>query len=169
MSGSGKSILGQLVVLVVLMALAFTVLMRTEMVTRFSYLVEKGRLQARRESMPVAAEVDPWNAQARAVAEVVAPAVVQIVIERKYDLASQSRSDIIRDLLGLGRDEDAGEPRDIDTNALILPDNDAHRKLWEKGKFRVEAGYGSGFIVDADNGYIVTNNHVIDRADVIRV
>ncbi len=28
---------------------------------------------------------------------------------------------------------------------------------------------GSGVIVDAENGYIITNNHVIDKADVIKV
>ncbi|MEA4902920.1 S1C family serine protease [Desulfitobacterium sp.] len=33
----------------------------------------------------------------------------------------------------------------------------------------VEAGSGSGFIIDAQNGYIVTNNHVIDGAKKITV
>lgn len=32
-----------------------------------------------------------------------------------------------------------------------------------------EAGTGSGFIIDAQNGYIVTNNHVIDGAQKITV
>ena len=44
MSSSVKSILGQLVVLVISMVLAFTVVVRTEVVSRFSYLMEKGRL-----------------------------------------------------------------------------------------------------------------------------
>lgn len=32
-----------------------------------------------------------------------------------------------------------------------------------------EAGSGSGFIIDAEKGYIVTNNHVIDNAEKITV
>lgn len=37
------------------------------------------------------------------------------------------------------------------------------------GSELVEAGSGSGFIIDAQNGYIVTNNHVIDGAKKITV
>lgn len=36
-------------------------------------------------------------------------------------------------------------------------------------QFRREQSTGSGVIVDAENGYIVTNHHVIDRADEIVV
>lgn len=34
---------------------------------------------------------------------------------------------------------------------------------------RIEQSLGSGVIVDADNGYILTNNHVVERADDIAV
>ncbi len=39
----------------------------------------------------------------------------------------------------------------------------------ERGPFRREQSTGSGVIVDAENGYIVTNHHVIERADEIVV
>ena len=39
----------------------------------------------------------------------------------------------------------------------------------ERRRYRREQSTGSGVIVDADNGYIVTNHHVIDRADEIVV
>ena len=39
----------------------------------------------------------------------------------------------------------------------------------ERRQYRREQSTGSGVIVDADNGYIVTNHHVIDRADEIVV
>ncbi len=34
---------------------------------------------------------------------------------------------------------------------------------------RAMGGLGSGVIIDAKNGYILTNNHVIDRADTIKI
>ncbi len=37
------------------------------------------------------------------------------------------------------------------------------------GSELAEAGSGSGFIVDAKNGYIVTNNHVIEKAEKVVV
>ncbi|WP_206811246.1 S1C family serine protease [Paradesulfitobacterium ferrireducens] len=37
------------------------------------------------------------------------------------------------------------------------------------GSGLAEAGSGSGFIVDAKNGYIVTNNHVIEKAEKVVV
>ncbi len=39
----------------------------------------------------------------------------------------------------------------------------------ERRRFRREQSTGSGVIVDAENGYIVTNHHVIERADEIVV
>ena len=39
----------------------------------------------------------------------------------------------------------------------------------DRRQFRREQSTGSGVIVDAENGYIVTNHHVIDRADEIVV
>ena len=39
----------------------------------------------------------------------------------------------------------------------------------EQQRERQTQGLGSGVIVDADNGYIVTNHHVIERADEITV
>ncbi|MCZ6888141.1 MAG: DegQ family serine endoprotease [Gammaproteobacteria bacterium] len=38
-----------------------------------------------------------------------------------------------------------------------------------RGSYRRTRSAGSGVIVDADDGYIITNNHVIDRADEIAV
>ena len=39
----------------------------------------------------------------------------------------------------------------------------------EQVRERPFRGLGSGVIIDADNGYIVTNNHVIDGADTIQI
>ncbi len=41
--------------------------------------------------------------------------------------------------------------------------------LPEGGRSRQVASAGSGVIVDADNGYILTNHHVVDRADEIQI
>ncbi|MYE82590.1 MAG: serine endoprotease DegQ, partial [Gammaproteobacteria bacterium] len=39
----------------------------------------------------------------------------------------------------------------------------------DRRRYRREQSAGSGVIVDAENGYIVTNHHVVDRADEIVV
>jgi len=41
--------------------------------------------------------------------------------------------------------------------------------LRPKKRKRQSQNLGSGVIVDANNGYIITNNHVIDKADIISV
>ena len=47
--------------------------------------------------------------------------------------------------------------------------HDFGRKYKKKSPKRKLQGLGSGFVVDADNGYIITNNHVIAGAEKIKV
>ena len=96
------------------------------------------------------------------IVEQVAPAVVTVVIEGKATPVSLSGPD---DSDGADGSNDGGE-------APQLPPGFDFRKLFPPGqdgaaapKLRAE---GSGFFISRD-GYIVTNNHVIERADKITV
>jgi serine protease Do len=147
-------------VFVVCTVLAFTVLVRTDVVRRLAYLVEKGRIEAMREALPSADALSRYNADARVVAAMVTPAVVQIITEKRIDLA---------DLLALhpespAADSNPGAPGpDTDDPAAL------DRMMRRHQGMRVLDGYGSGFVVDAANGHIVTNDHVIANADAIHV
>ncbi|NOX60233.1 MAG: PDZ domain-containing protein [Planctomycetes bacterium] len=150
-----RSLFKQAGIFTVSTVLAFLILFKLGVITELAYHVEKGRLIALRESMPSSGDLDPWNNRTRSVAALVAPAVVQIVTERRLsDIAP-----IVEDFLGIDssietrrEDDDTDQPGES-TNAMQY----------------VRDGYGSGFIVDADAGLVVTNQHVIEGADIVHV
>lgn len=68
-----------------------------------------------------------------------------------------------------------GQPPEMEMPQLPpgSPFEDFFKDFMERGgrdgKPRKASALGSGFIIDAENGYIITNNHVIDGADQITV
>ncbi len=85
----------------------------------------------------------------------VLPAVVNIEITAKVPLQAPQAGTAPRDF--------HGAPEDGDGAAGAAPDEGD-----EPGE-QVAHGIGSGVIIDAKAGYIVTNNHVVDDADTIKV
>ena len=77
------------------------------------------------------------------VAEKAKPAVVTIVTNKKISMNWPEDNDMF---FFFFPDQRNGHPREFKTNAL-----------------------GSGVIVDAEKGYILTNNHVVDDVDAIQV
>ena len=77
------------------------------------------------------------------VAEKAKPAVVTIVTNKKISMNWPEDNDMF---FFFFPDQRNSQPREFKTNAL-----------------------GSGVIVDADKGYILTNNHVVDDVDAIQV
>jgi serine protease Do/serine protease DegQ len=75
--------------------------------------------------------------------EKVSPAVVNIRVSQTINMGGNFGNDAFRRFFG-------------------LPDvpGGAHREV---------ASAGSGVIVDADNGYIITNHHVVENADMIQI
>jgi len=72
----------------------------------------------------------------------VAPAVVNIRVSQTVETRSQYGDEMFRRFFGLPNDP---------------------------GGSREVASAGSGVIIDADNGYILTNHHVVDGADTIQI
>lgn len=145
-----RSILRQFALIFVVTFATIFVLLRSGLVSHVAYSVEKGRLEALREAMPSAEEVAQASLPARNVAQLVMPAVVSIQTEAP---ASQS---LVERLLEGWSETDPQEDRE-------------QARRWLEEYIGRQAGLGSGFVIDADSGLIITNHHVIDRARIIRV
>ena len=148
------------------------VLIKADIVGRLAYSVEKGRIQALRESLPSAEELDARFESDRAVVAAVLPAVVTVSTEREY-----TRSDIEtldprfhRFLFPDAGDEDKEEGEAADdaddspsgTNGTTAPAD-------EETSIILPSGQGSGFIINAARGHIVTNSHVVAQSTSITV
>jgi len=146
-------------VFIVCTVTAFFILVRTDIVRRLAYLVEKGRFEAMREALPSSDTLARFNADARAVAALVTPAVVQVVTVKRVDL-----SDVIA---SYGERHPGATSNGV---ASSDPDAGAFEALLRQHQgMRALDGYGSGFVVDAELGHIVTNEHVIAGAESIHV
>lgn len=156
------SMVRQFVVLFLATLAAFWVVMKLNVAGRIAYSVEKARIEAMREALPTPAEAADASSNARRLAAVVAPSVVSISTEREYELVRPSADE--RSLWrGLERFFAPGSP-DLEDGDEPNGESDE-----ETRPFTLPTGMGSGFIVDADEGHVLTNRHVVKDADVITV
>ncbi len=138
---------------------AFLVVLKLDLTGRLAYSIERARLKAIQESLPTPHEAARAAESTRRLTQAVAPAVVSITTERRvgHDTSGDLRSlgDDIRRFLSPKESspDDPSEPPEAPGDEPFI--------------FRT--GLGSGFIVDADRGYVLTNRHVIEDGDVIRV
>jgi serine protease Do len=117
-----------------------------DLIGHFAYALEKGRLRATAEEL---AQVEQTDRVIGMVAEMVRPAVVSIVTKQKVEI-----------------DEDEALRRE----QLFKQLPDELRRHFERMPTpQPRQGVGSGVIIDAENGYILTNNHVVEGADKISV
>ncbi|UCG33570.1 MAG: trypsin-like peptidase domain-containing protein [Phycisphaerales bacterium] len=145
------------IVLIVLL-IAVAGIVQPTVLSRFTYAAEKGRLQAEREEIANAPVSDEFSGALRDLSRAfrmaaghVRPAVVNIDTrsvssfrERIENLPESLRRHLEEQL---GDQLDEGDLDDLNT----------------------EFGRGSGMVVDAQGGFILTNNHVIEGADEIAV
>jgi S1-C subfamily serine protease len=145
---------------------AFALMLKLDLAGRLAYSIEKARLRALRDTLPSEEELARLATPSRRVAAIVSPSVVSITTERVVDWPSE-----IRSLLGpnVGSNGVDGNER---TDPSDIPDDELHRRFFERGEepsLAIRTGVGSGFVFDADQGLILTNHHVVEDADVIRV
>jgi serine protease Do len=93
-------------------------------------------------SQPISGAIDATTF--RRVAQAVSPAVVSIATTGRARRTPTSDFLEQNPFFGIPRGQQPGQPR-------------------------IRQGSGTGFIIDAANGYIVTNNHVVEGADEIEV
>jgi serine protease Do len=128
-----------------------------DMVGRIAYAVEVNRVRAARSELAELSEQDRLSGLSglfNKVAMAVKPAVVEVRVSKKVPAGGGGRDEFeefLRRHFGeegspFGRPRTPGPPREYS-----------------------QRGLGSGVIVDAKNGYIVTNYHVVVGADEVRV
>jgi len=122
---------------------------------RIAYGIESGRNQAARSELARLSQRDTLSKLFRAVAKAVKPAVVELRVTKR--VRQPDADDFLRRFF---EDRDLPVPRGFPR----APERDEQPE-----RFRSMHGLGSGVIVDADNGYILTNYHVVGAADEVEV
>jgi S1-C subfamily serine protease len=124
-----------------------------------SYSVEKGKISALRERLAELSKTDTLSPLFETVNRAVQPSVVVLQVKQKVRVPAGPRMVLPPGL------EDEFRKRFGDSFPLLPQDQDDSGE----DKFFYQHGQGSGVIVDAENGYVLTNNHVVDRADQVEV
>jgi len=147
-----RGVIRQFALIFVLTFALIFALLKTDVAGRLAYSVEKARLQALREAMPSVAELAVLSQTARQAAELAMPAVVAIEteVQQVFSTAGRNLEDLLED----------GELSDEAANRL---------REWHETHPWLGNGLGSGFVIDAEDGLILTNHHVVENAAGIEV
>ena len=126
---------------------------------QIAFAVESGQQKASIAALAELSKHDKTSALYRAVAKAVKPAVVVVHVKQKVSFESSpfSGDDFMRRFFG---DELPGSPFGF------------RRQIPEQQRPKQEffrRGLGSGVIVDAEKGYVLTNWHVVRDADEVEV
>jgi len=118
---------------------------------RIAYAVERGQHSASQAELAELSQKDNLSALFRAVTKAVKPAVVVVRVTKQIEQRDPG------DFLERFDDEDFPFP-------FRIPRRRGRRRHYYR-----QEGIGSGVIVDAANGYIVTNHHVVGGADEVEI
>jgi len=122
--------------------------------TEFVAVEGQSQLQAERQKLAELAAGDVMSPLYRQVAKAVCPAVVEIHVEKTVTV----RNPMEEFFRPFGEEGSPFAPRGSRPG---VPNAPAPQGL--------QRGLGSGVVVDAKNGYVVTNNHVVAGADDVEV
>ena len=125
------------------------------MAGRIAFAVESGKQDALREELAELAGHDRLSKLFRQVAKVVKPAVVEVRVSKKVRMRGFGSQDPRMDEF---------MRRFFGEDWPGLPERGPNR-----GREFFQRGLGSGVIVDAENGYVLTNHHVVGGADQVEV
>ena len=148
---------------VLALALSVAFLVELRVVDRVSYQIESGRLRAMRDGLVDGVVSVEALLSGQLVAEAVMPTVVSIETESRIIVSASG--------------DDGSAPPDDGWLALLerlhagsAPEGEADEALDAfRRSFTVEQGIGSGFVIDAQRGHVLTNAHVVDGTDTILV
>jgi len=125
---------------------------------RVAFAVEKGQAQAAREELIALSKHDQLSALFRAVAKAVKPAVVEVRTTKRISLRRPRMPGI----------EEFFRRRFGDDFEFEIPGRPPGKTPPKERTFP-SRGLGSGVIVDAAKGYILTNHHVVRGADEVEI
>jgi serine protease Do len=141
--------------------LAVLVMIRADVFEHISYAIEKGRLRAISEALPLEEVLRELDEPNRKVAQMVTPAVVHI------NTFGTINPDETLDAVILQGLRDNG----LDVEPTLPPGHPSveDRDRTPRQPIIVQTGLGSGFVIDGEKGHVLTNYHVIEGADRIEV
>ncbi|MCP4593467.1 MAG: trypsin-like serine protease [bacterium] len=181
MAAKQHSIVRQFILMTASTIVALLIVVKADILGRIAYSVERGRLQAMRESLPSTEELEDSFTPERAVVATVVPGVVSISTERMLtqadfdgmppELHRRFFSDVPQPDArtdGVVPTEGSTNGAEADTNGAEADTNGA-TPAGEGLLFSIPTGQGSGFIIDADHGYVITNHHVVAQGTAIHV
>lgn len=126
------------------------------LVQEVAFAVTKGQIDASRTELAELAKNDTMSTLFVQVSKVLKPAVVEIRVTKKMKAnAAPDMEDFLRRFFG---DESPGDGR-----RRTMPQPSPHEREY------LARGIGSGVIVDAKNGYVLTNAHVVANTDETQI
>lgn len=129
------------------------------LVERLSYAQAKGENTAAREHLSALGKSD-ISPLLRAVAKASMPSVVEVRVSKKVEVPeTPDIEDFFRRFRGQNPLEEEDEDRPARPN---------RRRPIQPREF-MQRGLGSGVVVDAENGYVLTNYHVVGGADKVEI
>ena len=140
---------------VAILFVGFVVWYGPDLMGRAAYAVASGETRAAREALADLSKHDSLSPLFRAVDKAIRPAVVVVHVKQKVDVQSQDPEELFRRFFG-------DNPQFRLRPRPGAPNNAPKREYFSRG-------IGSGVIVDAEKGYILTNWHVVDSADKVEV
>jgi serine protease Do len=143
---------------VALLFAGFVVWYGPALMGRAAYAVVSGESRAAREALADLSKHDSMSPLFRAVDKAIRPAVVVVYVKQKVEAQFQDPEELFRRFFG-DNPQFRLRPRPGTPGA---PDTAPKREYFSRG-------IGSGVIVDAEKGYILTNWHVVNNADQVEV
>lgn len=156
---NGRSLTRQFVVAFLITVGIGYLAVRLHLVEQVAYSIEKGRLRALAEALPPEKALEQVNQPNRLVAQLVTPAVVHLEAFRLLTRAEEAE-------LANGSPADSVRFRDMPPGLRgYRPEGGGDREH----RREVQTRLGSGFIFDAEHGYVMTNHHVTAEAERLEV
>ena len=138
-------------------ALAFAVAFGPALVQQFAYAAARGTHEADREELVKLSQREQISRLFRAVAKAVKPAVVVVRLEKKVPISRFEMGDFFRDFL---------DEAPFGRRRRLVPRREEEPPA---PQYRMQRSLGSGVIVNAEKGYVLTNDHVVVGADNIKI